>query len=261
MARRSHEQIVKEYAKAYDRIRKQIERMAKRGYDVRGLKPERVAKKDIKAKDLEKLKRITNEKIYEKAKFAGESGTKRRKEERSERSRKSAKTKREQPKKPPAGVGPITPPGGTRPTPPTPPTAPEPPTQPGGGEEPVDLGEPDRTKDMSDEEAAAEERFYEDISRMRTKIRRKMDDWFKKLVIHFGRERVDQMLVNFYGSGGQILAEEIQSDEVLMRQLQWDMEGFLPPAKDSDTQVPPDNPFNEEFQEIIQELDDDLPFY
>lgn len=258
MARRSHEQIVKEYAKEYDRIRKQIERMQKRGYDVRGLKPERVSKKDIKAKDLEKLKRITNEKIYEKAKFAGESGTKRRKEERSERSKKSAETK--QRRKTEEWIKEVEK-ANRQPEAPTPPTAPEPPTQPGGGEEPVDLGEPDRTKDMSDEEAAAEERFYEDISRMRTKIRRKMDDWFKKLVIHFGRERVDQMLVNFYGSGGQILAEEIQSDEVLMRQLQWDMEGFLPPAKDSDTQVPPENPFNEEFQEIIQELDDDLPFY
>lgn len=258
MARRSHEQIVKEYAKEYDRIRKQIERMQKRGYDVRGLKPERVSKKDIKAKDLEKLKRITNEKIYEKAKFAGESGTKRRKEERSERSKKSAETKKR--RKTEEWIKEVEK-ANRQPEAPTPPTAPEPPTQPGGGEEPVDLGEPDRTKDMSDEEAAAEERFYEDISRMRTKIRRKMDDWFKKLVIHFGRERVDQMLVNFYGSGGQILAEEIQSDEVLMRQLQWDMEGFLPPAKDSDTQVPPENPFNEEFQEIIQELDDDLPFY
>lgn len=258
MARRSHEQIVKEYAKEYDRIRKQIERMQKRGYDVRGLKPERVSKKDIKAKDLEKLKRITNEKIYEKAKFAGESGTKRRKEERSERSKKSAETK--QRRKTEEWIKEVEK-ANRQPEAPTPPTAPEPPTQPGAGEEPVDLGEPDRTKDMSDEEAAAEERFYEDISRMRTKIRRKMDDWFKKLVIHFGRERVDQMLVNFYGSGGQILAEEIQSDEVLMRQLQWDMEGFLPPAKDSDTQVPPENPFNEEFQEIIQELDDDLPFY
>lgn len=258
MARRSHEQIVKEYAKEYDRIRKQIERMQKRGYDVRGLKPERVSKKDIKAKDLEKLKRITNEKIYEKAKFAGESGTKRRKEERSERSKKSAETK--QRRKTEEWIKEVEK-ANRQPEAPTPPTAPEPPTQPGAGEEPVDLGEPDRTKDMSDEEAAAEERFYEDISRMRTKIRRKMDDWFKKLVIHFGRDRVDQMLVNFYGSGGQILAEEIQSDEVLMRQLQWDMEGFLPPAKDSDTQVPPENPFNEEFQEIIQELDDDLPFY
>lgn len=258
MARRSHEQIVKEYAKEYDRIRKQIERMAKRGYDIRGLKPERVSKKDIKAKDLEKLKRITNEKIYEKSKFAGESGTKRRKEERSERSKKSAETK--QRRKTEEWIKEVEK-ANRQPEAPTPPTAPEPPTQPGAGEEPVDLGEPDRTKDMSDEEAAAEERFYEDISRMRTKIRRKMDDWFKKLVIHFGRERVDQMLVNFYGSGGQILAEEIQSDEVLMRQLQWDMEGFLPPAKDSDTQVPPENPFNEEFQEIIQELDDDLPFY
>jgi len=248
MARRTHEQIVREYAKEYDRIRKQIERMAKRGYDVHGMKPERVSKKDIKAKDLEKLKRITNEKIYEKSKFAGESGTKRRKEERSERSKKSAETKRRrkteewikevekanrQPEapKPPAA----------------PPTPPEKPPTPPGPEEPTD------------EEEAALERMLDIINQYKESVRKKMNSWVTNMIRRVGRKKFAGMIVDAYNDGFIVEWVPPSQQETYSQLVMFTINSYLPPDMPEEEKKESED----EWQDVLDEIEDDedfLPF-
>lgn len=253
MARRSHDQIVKEYAKEYDRIRKQIERMEKRGYDVRGLKPARVSKKEIKAKDLEKLKRITNEKIYEKSKFAGESGAKRRKEERSERSRKSAETKRR--RKTEEWIKEVEK-ANRQPEAPKPPRVPKPP-KPVPEEPEEEDEEPEPDKELTDEQRAAEERFYEEINRFNSKFRDKMNEWYRRVILEAGRNAATSMLSDFYEDGNEITYKDAYSDTA-RNVLQYTITEYL--DKDSVDNNTMDS-LSDEFMEVSEDIDDELGFW
>lgn len=192
MARRTHEQIVEEYAKEYDRIRKQISRMRQRGYTVDGIQPARVPKKDIKARDLEKLKKLTNEKIYEKSSFEGFSGEFMKKAEQHERAKKSAATRKrkQEQKKPGIDFIPEPPAAPEAPTPPAAPPAPpeEPPTPPG-------------PEGLTDEEESALDRLNDIIRQYKEEIRKQMESWEANMIRRIGRKKFAGMIVDALDDG------------------------------------------------------------
>lgn len=236
MARRSHEQVVKEYAKEYDRIRKQISRMKKRGYDVSGIQPERVAKKDITSKDLEKLKKLTNEKIYQKSEYQGFSGEFMKKAEQHERAKKGWKTRRRKEEKPSVPKEPPVPPV----TPPAPP------------EEPEEGG-------LTDEEAAALQRFEEITNMFESQIRNDLNNWASRLKAKLGEKKFAGMLVDAI-RGGLIVEYRPPSQQgEYARFLMQTINTYLPPEIDENDRRDAEDEWNDLIDEIADD-DDFFPF-
>ena len=242
MARRTHEQIVNLYLKEYDRIRKQISRMEKRGYDVTGLKPKRVARKDITAKELEKLQKLSNESIYQKA--AG--GTEKKKEEASRRAKKGWRTRRrtEQRKKSwkEGQEG--------KPLLPRPKPGPKEP-----GEIPVLPGVPG---ELSDEEEAALTRFDELFDSFIEPIRDNVQSWKANMISRLGGslKKFASMLVRAL-NGGLILKWYPPSQQYAYSvEVMETIQNYLPDElSDEDREQSED-----EWQDLINQVMEDEDF-
>lgn len=250
MARRTHEQIVEEYAKEYDRIRKQISRMRQRGYTIEGIQPARVPKKDIKARDLEKLKKLTNQKIYEKSTFEGFSGEFMRKAEQHERAKKSAATRRkkQEQKKPGIEFIPEPPAAPEAPTPPAaPPTPPEEPPTPAGPEEPTD------------EEEAALQRMIDIINQYKESVRKKMNCWVSNMIRRVGRKAFAGMIVDAYNDGFIVEWVPPSQQETYSQLVMFTINSYLPPDMPEEEKKESED----EWQDVLDEIEDDedfLPF-
>lgn len=238
MARRTHEQIVEEYAKEYDRIRKQIARMRQRGYTVDGIQPARVPKKDIKARDLEKLKKLTNEKIYEKSSFEGFSGEFMKKAEQHERAKKSAETRRKKPKEPPL-----------------PPAPEEPPVPPGPEEPPLPPG----PEEPTDEEEAALQRMLDIIDQYKESVRKKMNSWASNMIRRVGRKAFAGMIVDAYNDGFIVEWVPPSQQETYSQLVMFTINSYLPPEMPEEEKKESED----EWQDVLDEIEDDedfLPF-
>lgn len=236
MARRTHEQAVKEYLKEYDRIRKQISRMKKRGYDVTGIQPERKAKKDITSKDLAKLKKLTNKKIYEKAEYQGFSGEFMRKAEQHEAAKKAAETKRKRKERPPVPPEPT--------EPPKPPQPPAPPTIPG-------------EDGLTDEEQAAIDRFYDIVNMFEKQIRDDMNSWASRLRAKLGDKKFAGMIARAI-EGGLVIEYRPPSQQPMYAQfIMQEINTYLPPDMDEQDRQDAED----DWDNIIDMIADDEDFF
>ena len=235
MARRTHEQVVKEYLKEYDRIRKQISRMEKRGFTVTGILPDRKAKKDITSKDLAKLKKLTNKKIYQKSTYEGFSGEYIRKGEQRYAAQKAAETKRKKKEQPPVPPEPE--------EPPKPPKPPAPPTIPG-------------EEELTDEEQAAIDRFYEDIDRFNSKFAGKMRTWANEIISKYGKKAFGSMLADAYEDGFEFTYQTAYDDAIMIQAQGW-LLNYLPAT----TTEKEREQTEEEWQALIDEIADDEDFF
>lgn len=249
MARRTHEQIAAEYAKEYDRIRKQLSRMEKRGYDVEGLRPERVAKKDIRAKDVNALRKLTNKKIYELARYQGESGAAKRKEEQKAAAEKGARTKyykrkaREYAKK-----------GSPRPEQ-WPPEPVKPPTAPPVGPIP----EPGEDEALSDEEEAALQRWEEDVDKFNSDFAFAMHAWRDSVIARAGKKAFARMIADAYADGFYIPYQAAYNDTMCD-----DMKDYLLSYLPDGAMSQADRELTEdEWQNLVDESleNEDFPFF
>lgn len=245
MARRTHEQIVEEYAKEYDRIRKQIARMRQRGYTVDGIQPARVPKEDIKARDLERLKKLTNAKIYEKSTYEGFSGEFMKKVEQHERAKKSAATRKKKKKKPPIPPGPDEIGGIT----------PGPDDDIGGGVGPLPPG-PD---EPTDEEEAALQRMLDIIDQYKESVRKKMNSWAANMMRRVGRKAFAGMIVDAYNDGFIVEWVPPSQQETYSQLVMFTINSYLPPEMPEEEKKESED----EWQDVLDEIEDDedfLPF-
>lgn len=245
MARRTHEQIVEEYAKEYDRIRKQIARMRQRGYTVDGIQPARVPKNDIKARDLERLKKLTNKKIYEKSTYEGFSGEFMKKAEQHERAKKSAATRRKKQKKLPIPPGPDEIGGIT----------PGPDDDIGAGVGPLPPG-PD---EPTDEEEAALQRMLDIIDQYKESVRKKMNSWAANMMRRVGRKAFAGMIVDAYNDGFIVEWVPPSQQETYSQLVMFTINSYLPPDMPEEEKKESED----EWQDVLDEIEDDedfLPF-
>lgn len=236
--------LIEQYNREYDRIRKQISRMEKRGYDVTGLKPKRVAKKDITKKDVEKLKKLTNEDIY---KMAG--GETKKSEEASRRAKKGWRTRRrlEDRRK------------GWEKAKETHPEAPRIPHKLPRPEKPAELPDVDYEMpegEIFDEYQAAYDRFYDDLSLFYPQTDGKMDKWLQNVISRSSFRDACKMLLDGYNAGIEFRQYAPSMTEGQMIDVQSSFENFLPKMSEKDRQMTED-----EWQEMVQEIVDSEDYF
>ena len=221
--------LYEQYAKEYDRIRKQISRMEKRGYDVSGLKPERVAKKDITKKDVEKLRKLTNEDIYKKA--GGES---KKSEEASRRAKKGWRTRRRKEERKTGYKK----------------------TKEKFPEVPQVSGPLPGEKALSDEEEAAMAQFEEQVEKYNASFANKMYRWRDSIIAKSSTKAFARMVADAFNSG-VFIPFEAAYDETIMNDLQENFLLYLPFELSEDEKEQTED----EWQRMVQESIDNEDFF
>lgn len=223
--------------------------MGKRGYDVSGIKPERVAKKDITRKELQKLQKLTNEEIYKKA-----GGEEKQKEELSRRAKKGWRTRRRAEERKTGWQKskekhPEAPRISHRLPKPEEPPVPEPP-----GPEPLPPG-PD--EGLTDEEQAALDRFEDDLTLFNSGTKEKMNNWFNSIVAQAGYKAAARMLADGYNSGIEFKHYAPSMDEGTRIDICNSFRAFLPAAMTDEQKQQNED----EWQSLIDEIANDENYF